>query len=156
MPYEWDRFKDENNWSFEWVWVDKEHGIEGQVMRFKGDQMKEKEWTIKNQKLDRICKDLTNQLNKVGFLSYGYLYNALGIKMPDESSRYRFYTGDRQLWKESIQKEIGNLRISLTGVRANAKGLAEQERHFLELTQREISKADMLEKKIDILEDLIK
>lgn len=141
------------SWSFEWGCVDPDHGIECGVKKCTA---KAKYPEIKNDKLNRICKQLVDQLENEGFISYGYLYNALGIKMPDESYRYKFWLGSRRLWKASIQEEIKKSKVSLEGMRANAKGFSKQEQHFLELVQREISKADMMEKKIDILEELVK
>ena len=114
-----------------------------------------KDPSIKNDKLRRIAEDLINQVKKEGFISYGYLYKALGLKLPNELYRYKFYTGDKELWKKSLFEVIDKDKESLVGMKANAKGFAKEAKRFTELYERECNKTEELEHKIDILEGLL-
>ena len=79
-----------------------------------------------HKKLEGVCEQLVKQLKSEGFLTYGFVYKILGIKMPNNSYRYKFYCGDRNLWERYLKIEIENKKKSMKGMLANANGFKEQ------------------------------
>ena len=116
---------------------------------------KDRETMLSNKRLEEIRACLLNQLEKYGFLTYGYIHERFHISVPDKYYCYKFYTGDREKWKKDLESIIYGKKNSLIGIKANAEGLKKQAEHYKELYERESKKAEELENDIQKLEEIL-